>query len=97
MTLEIAGRSNSSGAAVAPAAVGSSEPHRFSPPYDEAAMLAFYNKHGFCLVSGLILDGVCAAAVDEMWQALESPGKQSWFPHRGMRCPVVALLMSHLS
>jgi hypothetical protein len=47
------------------------EPYRFSgPPYDERAMVAFYNREGFVLVSGLIPQVECEAAVEAMWDAL---------------------------
>ena len=52
-----------------------SSSYRFCPPYDEAAMVAFYNTHGFVLVSGLIPPSDCAAAVDAMWRALAKGDK----------------------
>ena len=53
----------------------SSEPYRFCPPYDYAAMLEYYNKEGFVLVSGLIPAAACEAAVAAMWRALAQPGE----------------------
>lgn len=50
--------------------VDSHEPYRFCPPYDEHAMVAFYNVHGFVLVSGLIPPSDVEAAVGAMWRTL---------------------------
>ena len=49
------------------AAAGLSEPYRFSPPFDEAAMLEYYNREGFVLVSGLVPSDDCAKAVEAMY------------------------------
>ena len=59
------------GLSAASAAAATDEPYRFEPPFDERAMLEYYNRWGFCVVSGLIPAETLEQAVEAMWAALE--------------------------